>query len=133
MTFADQRELFPLVRAPGCLRAEIASCLAPCAAGCTRDDYAAQVRQLRDALQSYLGQRNIRFWTSDANFVLLHLGDSRLDFIQAMRKRGILVRDRNSDPGCAGCVRITIGTRPQMQQLFAALDQLLPAPEVIAR
>ena len=97
------------------------------------NDYAAQIRQGRDALQSYLGQRNIRFWTSEANFVLLHLGDSRQDFIQAMRKRGILVRDRNSDPGCAGCVRITIGTSPQMTQLFAALDQLLPAPEVIAR
>ncbi len=30
-----------------------------------------------------------------------------------MRRRGILLRDRNSDPGCAGCVRITIGTDAQ--------------------
>ena len=27
-----------------------------------------------------------------------------------MRQRGILVRDRSADPGCEGCVRITIGT-----------------------
>jgi excinuclease ABC subunit C len=47
MRFADQRELFPLAMAPGCLRAEIDSCLAPCAAGCGRDDYAAQVRAAR--------------------------------------------------------------------------------------
>jgi excinuclease ABC subunit C len=47
MTFADQGELFPMARAPGCLRAEIGSCLAPCAAACTRHDYGAQVRAAR--------------------------------------------------------------------------------------
>jgi excinuclease ABC subunit C len=39
MAFADQRELFPLPRAPGCLRHEIGSCVGPCAAACTRDEY----------------------------------------------------------------------------------------------
>ena len=31
-------------------------------------------------------------------------------------QRGVLVRDRSSDPGCDGRVRITIGTRQQMQR-----------------
>jgi excinuclease ABC subunit C len=44
MTFADQRELFPLVLSAGCLRHEIGHCLAPCAAACTRADYAAAAR-----------------------------------------------------------------------------------------
>lgn len=96
-------------------------------------DYVAQIHDGRAALESYLAERNIRFWKSDANFVLLHLGGARLAFIREMRERGILVRDRNSDAGCAGCVRITVGTRQQMQQLFAALDQLLPAREVATR
>ena len=44
MIFADQGELFPLVRRFGCLRHEIGACLGPCAAACTRGDYAAAVR-----------------------------------------------------------------------------------------
>ncbi len=47
MVFADQGELFPLARAPGCIRHEIGACIAPCAAVCTRGDYAAQVRAAR--------------------------------------------------------------------------------------
>jgi excinuclease ABC subunit C len=43
MTFADQPELFALPLAPGCIRHEIGNCLGPCAAACSRDDYAANV------------------------------------------------------------------------------------------
>jgi excinuclease ABC subunit C len=44
MHFREQQELFPLVRVPGCLRHEIGTCLAPCAAACTQDEYTAQVQ-----------------------------------------------------------------------------------------
>jgi excinuclease ABC subunit C len=44
MAFADQGELFPEPRAAGCLRLEIATCLGPCAAACTRADYDAAVK-----------------------------------------------------------------------------------------
>jgi excinuclease ABC subunit C len=44
MVFADQQELFPLPRTPGCLRHEIGTCLGPCAAACTQADYGGQVR-----------------------------------------------------------------------------------------
>jgi excinuclease ABC subunit C len=44
MHFADQRELFPVDRSPGCLRLEIESCAGPCAGGCTRSGYGSQVR-----------------------------------------------------------------------------------------
>lgn len=47
MVFADQGELFPVLRAAGCLRHEIGSCLAPCAAACTRRQYADRVRAAR--------------------------------------------------------------------------------------
>jgi excinuclease ABC subunit C len=46
MVFADQRELFPVLRSPGCLRHEIGQCLAPCAAVCSRAEYKAQVRDV---------------------------------------------------------------------------------------
>ncbi|HZY84765.1 MAG TPA: UvrB/UvrC motif-containing protein [Gemmataceae bacterium] len=44
MVFADEQELFPLARAPGCLRHGIGNCLGPCAAACTRADYAGYFR-----------------------------------------------------------------------------------------
>jgi excinuclease ABC subunit C len=47
MVFAEQGELFPLPLTAGCLRHEIGTCLGPCAAACTRADYAAQVAAAR--------------------------------------------------------------------------------------
>jgi excinuclease ABC subunit C len=47
MHFADERELFPLMRAPGCLRHEIGTCLGPCAGACSRQDYNERVRSAR--------------------------------------------------------------------------------------
>jgi excinuclease ABC subunit C len=44
MVFADQRELFPVLRSAGCLRYEIGTCLGPCTAACTRQAYADRVR-----------------------------------------------------------------------------------------
>lgn len=51
MFFADQPELFPLMRrTPGCIRYEIRKCLGPCAGGCTAAQYAERVRQVRSFL-----------------------------------------------------------------------------------
>jgi len=44
-----------------------------------------------------------------------------------MSAKGVLVRDRSSDPGCDGRVRITIGTREQMRQAAVALNEVLAA------
>jgi excinuclease ABC subunit C len=51
MSFAEENELFPMVRAPGCIRHEIGSCLAPCAAGCSVSDYRAAARAARAFLE----------------------------------------------------------------------------------
>jgi excinuclease ABC subunit C len=47
MAFADQTELFPILRAAGCLRYEIGTCLGPCVGGCTRSGYSKSVRAAR--------------------------------------------------------------------------------------
>jgi excinuclease ABC subunit C len=47
MYFADQRELFPVLRSAGCLRYEIGTCLGPCAGACSRAAYAERVRAAR--------------------------------------------------------------------------------------
>lgn len=47
MVFAEQMELFPVLRAAGCLRHEIGTCLAPCAGACSQRAYGTRVRQAR--------------------------------------------------------------------------------------
>jgi excinuclease ABC subunit C len=50
MVFPDQGELFPVERAPGCLRFEIGLCLGPCTGICPRQTYTAKVRAARSFL-----------------------------------------------------------------------------------
>ncbi len=86
--------------------------------------YVAQVRAGRERLQQKLTQTGIPFWPSEANFVLMKIGERHRDFVTAMRQRGILVRDRSSDPGCDGCVRITLGTAAQTDRLLPVLQEV---------
>jgi histidinol-phosphate aminotransferase len=86
--------------------------------------YVTQVTRGRSRLQNELQALGIYSWPSDANFLLLRIGERHGDFVTAMRERGILVRDRSSDPGCDGCVRITVGTTRQMDRLLAALREV---------
>ncbi len=89
--------------------------------------YSAEVRAGRRRLESELAQLGILYWPSQANFVLARFGDFRKPFVETMRARGILVRDRNSDPGCEGCVRITVGTNDQTDRLLRELRSSLEA------
>jgi histidinol-phosphate aminotransferase len=85
------------------------------------DRYAAQVVRNREKLQQELGALGLRYWPSHANFVLVSIGSAHAEFVRALRDRGILVRDRHSDPGCEGCVRLTVGTDEHTHTLIAAL------------
>src|SRR5262249_23385572 len=74
------------------------------------EGYVREVCAGRPRLQEELDRLGIPFWPSRANFVLLYMGAANSAFIRGMRERGILVRDRSRDPGCEGCVRITLGS-----------------------
>lgn len=84
--------------------------------------YVEEVRQARQQLCEALRQRGIRFFPSEANFVLIQAGDRAREFCEAMRQRGILVRDRSYE--LPGTVRVTVGTREQVQQFLTALDEV---------
>ncbi|HYG99559.1 MAG TPA: histidinol-phosphate transaminase [Terriglobales bacterium] len=88
-------------------------------------NYVQQVQQGRERLQCELRDLGVQYWPSEANFVLARFGVLRKAFVAAMRERGVLVRDRNSDPGCEGCVRITAGTVEQMELVIAAVRSSL--------
>ena len=79
------------------------------------DWYVGEVRAARAELYALCDALGIRTWPSEANFVLLEIGPRHREFTRGMHERGILVRDRSADPGCDGCVRVTVGTREQMR------------------
>jgi histidinol-phosphate aminotransferase len=87
--------------------------------------YVDQVRRGREQLQRELGNLGIRYWPSEANFVLARFGSLSHAFIQSMRRRGILVRDRSRDQDCESCVRITLGTTEHTGRLLRALREAL--------
>jgi histidinol-phosphate aminotransferase len=88
-------------------------------------DYLRQVFDGRSKLQSLCGELGLRYWPSNTNFVLVKIGDKCGKFIEAMRDRGISLRDRSKDPGCGGCVRITIGTAEQTAQLLGTMKAVV--------
>jgi histidinol-phosphate aminotransferase len=88
-------------------------------------DYLREVFDGRSRLQSLLSEMGLRFWPSFTNFVLVEVGEKHHDFITAMQQHGINLRDRSNDPGCEGCVRITIGTAAQNAMLFEAIKSVL--------
>lgn len=64
----------------------------------------------------------INVYPSDANFLLVKMKRAR-DIYKDLISKGIVVRDRSSAPGCSDCLRITIGTKEQNEQLLNILSQ----------
>jgi histidinol-phosphate aminotransferase len=88
-------------------------------------DHVAQVKQCRERLTQLFNELGLRFWPSQTNFVLVRVGTTAKAFVEAMQKRGILVRDSSSNPGCDGCVRITVGTPSQMDGVLQAIREAI--------
>jgi len=88
-------------------------------------NYVAEVQHGRRVLERELRTLGLEYWSSRANFVLVRVGPAHTEFILGLRTRGILVRDRNSDPGCEGCVRLTVGSGKDVRTLIDALRGMI--------
>ena len=87
--------------------------------------YSEQVRVGRGRMMDGLRELGVPFFPSHANFVLMNIGPKHKEFVSAMRAHGVLLRDRSTDPGCDGFVRITIGVDEHVTQGLAALKTCL--------
>jgi histidinol-phosphate aminotransferase len=63
----------------------------------------------------------ITVYPSDANFILVKMKDARKIY-EYLSAKGIIVRDRSKVILCDDCLRITIGTPEENQQLVTALN-----------
>jgi len=79
----------------------------------------------RNMIYEFCEERGLPFWPSDANFVLVRLGSAASRIVERLEARGVRIRDRSSQSGCLGCVRITAGLRSQTTACLAALEDVL--------
>jgi histidinol-phosphate aminotransferase len=84
-----------------------------------------EVIRARKELQNGLSALGIRSFPSAGNFVLACFGDRAKSVVVALQRKGILVRDRSSDFGGQGYVRITLGTPAQTRRLLRELKAIL--------
>ncbi len=91
------------------------------------DAYRAQVRASKARVYALCDRLGLAYWPSEANFVLIRVGDRASAIVEALRARRIFVRDRSNEPGCAGCIRITAGILVHTEQALAALEDILCA------
>jgi histidinol-phosphate aminotransferase len=90
--------------------------------------YVEQVRVGRERMMGGLAELGVPYFPSAANFVLMKIGPKHKELVAAMRAHGVLLRDRSTDPGCDGFVRITIGLEEHvtrgLEALRASLDEI---------
>jgi histidinol-phosphate aminotransferase len=89
------------------------------------DEYRRQVAESKALLYAACDRLGLTYWTSGANFVLICAGDRTTDLLNGAAERGIYLRDRSTEPGCAGCIRIGTGIVEHTRRCVAAMEQVL--------
>ncbi|GGI57512.1 histidinol-phosphate transaminase [Winogradskyella haliclonae] len=104
----------------------------------TQDKALERLNELGQVIQevnSILEQRTIlanalsnvsfvqKIYPSDANFLLVKVDDANQRYLQLI-KRGVVVRNRTTQPLCENCLRFTVGTAEENQLLIEILNQL---------
>jgi histidinol-phosphate aminotransferase len=86
------------------------------------NEYVANALAARELIYEGFRKRGMRFYPSQANFVLFHAGERSIAVRDGLRERGVLVRDRSYE--IPGTVRVTAGTPEQAGEFFEALDEV---------
>jgi histidinol-phosphate aminotransferase len=84
----------------------------------------AQATRSKQMLYDACERVGLRYWKSAANFVLIDGGPDARQLVNGMIARGVLVRDRTSDPFCPNCFRITAGLVAHTEKAVEALEAL---------
>lgn len=85
----------------------------------------AEILKERNLLHSALQQIDYveEIFRSDANFILVRVDDANKRYKELI-SRGIVVRNRTTQPLCQNCLRFTVGTRIENNALINALKEL---------
>ena len=88
------------------------------------DQWVRQIKREREHMMPALGELPIckKVYPSEANFVLVEVTDANAVYNYLIRK-GIVVRNRNKVQLCGNCLRITMGTQQENNELLSAMRQ----------
>lgn len=86
------------------------------------ENYVAEVLEAKQSLYRGFERLNIAYIPSRANFVLFQAGDRAIEIRDRLRATGVLVRDRSYE--LPGYVRVTVGTREQIQRFLTEMEKL---------
>ena len=86
-------------------------------------NYVAEVLAARQVVEAGLTELGLKWYKSSGNFILFDVGDRAKTLRDRLSETGILIRDRSYE--IAGCVRVTIGTKAQMQKFLTELRSAL--------
>ena len=81
-----------------------------------------QIQNNKEQLIKALGNVNFitEIFPSDANFILVKVDDANARYNQLIEK-GIVIRNRTTQPLCENCLRFTVGTADENQRLIQEL------------
>lgn len=85
----------------------------------------AHIKRNKEELFKQLLEVNFikKTYPSEANFILIKVDNANKRYDQLLKK-GIVVRNRSSQPLCYNCLRITIGTKEENNQLINAIKSM---------
>jgi histidinol-phosphate aminotransferase len=86
------------------------------------ENYVDEVLAARALAYEGLHNLGIKTFPSEANFILFYLGERAIPVRDALCEQGVLVRDRSYE--LPGCVRVTIGTRVQIERFLEEMGKL---------
>jgi histidinol-phosphate aminotransferase len=89
------------------------------------DDYLEQVKASKALLYAACDRMRLTYWPSDANFVLVRIGSRIDEVIAGAKARGVYLRNRSTEPGCEGCLRIAAGIVEHTKRGIAAIEEVL--------
>jgi histidinol-phosphate aminotransferase len=89
------------------------------------NDYLQQVKASKALFYAACDRMRLKYWPSDANFVLVRVGSRIDEVIAGAKARGVYLRDRSTEPGCEGCLRIATGVVEHTKRGIAAIEEVL--------
>ena len=90
-------------------------------------DYLRQVSESKALLYAACQRLGLKYWQSDANFVLVRVGDRVADVVEFAKNHGVFLRNRSSEPGCEGSLRFATGIVEHTKRGIAVLEEALCA------
>jgi len=90
-------------------------------------DYLRQVAESKSLLYAACDRLGLTYVKSSSNFVLVCAGNRTASLVDGAFARGIYIRDRSTEPGCAGCIRIGAGIVAHTRRCIDVMEEVLCA------